>query len=158
MVTRDFNYLIESVNEELEKTSEKIFQETIGKYFIYNPFSYISYLLAKKSYMEVELIEEEFSIGLAENIVINNLFTIRNSSYNEVATGLEILKYELTNFPEYSPVNNPTDFIEAIDYYIETNLADNIKDYENWLQQMEEKNKEFELEEETVVGSVNNGS
>ncbi len=161
MVTKDFNNLLEEVYVELEKAPENIFQEKKEEYFTNNHVAYISYLIAERSFIEQELIKEDGLILLAENTILNVLLTVNPLYYNEVATGLEILKYELSNFPIFSIVaNDPTEFIEEIDFYLTEVLSDSKKNYEYLVKQLEkhveEQNKEFdslvkENEEEGVV-------
>lgn len=152
MVTKDFNKLLEEVVVELKEAPEKVFHEKKEDYFIYNNIAYISYLLAKHSFIHEEILKELGLVNLSTNTVLNVLLTVNPTYYNEIATGLDILKYELENYPIYSIVgNDPITFIEEIDFYLNETLQSEKETYEAFLKHLEEQNKEFESLEEGVV-------
>ena len=108
--------------------------------------------MAKNNFIHEEVLKEFGLVNLSTNTVLNVLLTVNPTYYNEIATGLEILKYELENYPVYSIVgNDPITFIEEIDFYLNETLHSYKETYEAFLKHLEEQNKEFESLEEGVV-------
>lgn len=153
MVTKDFNILLEAVNNELAKAPEKIFRKNKEHYFIYNPIAYITYLLVKRSYETEELVPFINLPVLAMNGTILGYLNGNRLNIKEIITGLEIFKYELTNFYVYSTVNDSEDFIAEIEAFIKFDLAEYIEKLpeEERVEYIKSLYKEAELVEEEPV-------